>query len=394
MQDKRLEAQRAEDEYFRVRAYIKEEALRHNIRVARDKIGPEVLLAGVVKADAYGHGAKEVARILEEEGADYLAVAIIEEGIKLRRQGIRLPILVLGYTDPSEYPAAIENQIHVTIYTKEQAEQLSNTAQRLQHTGLVHIKLETGMGRIGFASTPESAENIRQITQLPGLQVDGIFTHFARADEADKSMAKEQQKRYDAFLKQLEETGVQIPIHHIANSAAIMEYPQAHRSHEKLLEYPYQKMARAGIMLYGLYPSEEMDRKKTDLWPVLSLVSHIVHLKVVEKGTPIGYGGSYVAPSTRTIATIPVGYGDGYPRRLSNQGYVMIRGCKAPITGRICMDQFMVDVTDIEGVHLGDEAILIGPGVEAGVLAELTDTIHYELTCQLTERVPRVLTSK
>lgn len=375
-------------EYFRVRAYIDETALRHNIRVVKEKIGPKVWMAGVVKSNAYGHGCRLVAPILEEEGADYFAVAVLEEAIELRNMGIQKPILILGYTDPQQYAQAMGYQIHMTIYTLEQAEELSRAAIAAGDQALVHIKLETGMGRIGFPCSRKSLEEIQEIVKLPGLSVDGIFTHFARADEKDKSQADLQQQRYDAFIGQLEEAGVKIPIHHTANSAAIMEYPQSHLLHSS---QEAQLMARAGIMLYGLYPSEEMDEAYTDLQPVLSLVSHVVHLKEVEAGTPIGYGGSYVAPGPRRIATIPVGYGDGYPRRLSNVGYVMIRGRRAPITGRVCMDQFMVDVTDIPDIELGDEAVLIGEGVPAGVLAKLTDTIHYELTCQLTSRVPRVL---
>ncbi len=376
-------------EYFRVRAYINEEALRHNIQVARQKIGPDVLLLGTVKANGYGHGALTVARILEEEGADYLSTAIIEEAVILRRAGIKLPILVLGYTDPSQYGLALEHQIHLTIFSELQADALSKLAAAGGKTGHVHLKLDTGMGRIGFDCCDLSVDSIERISKLPNLSLDGIFTHFARADEADKSEAERQQQRYDDMLERLEKRGIEIPIRHTANSAAIMEYPTAHRLHiEKNSAVKW--MVRAGIMLYGLYPSDEMDEEQTKLLPVLSLISHVVHLKEVEDGTPIGYGGTYVAKGRRRIATIPVGYADGYPRRLSGIGYVKIRNQRAPIAGRICMDQFMVDVTDIPDVALGDEVTLIGEGVSAGEIASLTGTIHYELTCQLTDRVPRV----
>ena len=376
-------------EYFRVRAYIDENALRHNIREVRRKIGPDVLMLGTVKANAYGHGALQTARILLEEGADYLSTAIIEEAADLRKAGIMAPILVLGYTDPSQYEIALQQGIHVTIYSEEQAQILSEKAAAGGKTGLVHLKLDTGMGRIGFACSDDSVDAIERIVKLPGLYVEGIFTHFARADEIDKTEAIRQQQRYDDMIMKLIERGVHISIHHTANSAAIMEYPDAHRLHtEKNTDVKW--MVRAGIMLYGLYPSAEMDRKQTGLKPVMSLISHVVHLKDVEDGTPIGYGGAYVAKGRRRIATIPVGYADGYPRRLSGIGYVKIRNQRAPIAGRICMDQFMVDVTDLPEVSLGDEVVLMGEGVTADEIADLTGTIHYELTCQLTERVPRI----
>ena len=378
-----------EKEYFRVRAYIDEEALRHNIRTVRQKIGPDVLLLGTVKANAYGHGAERVARILQEEGADYLSTAILEEAVELRRAGLCLPILVLGYTDPDQYELALEHRIHLTIFSEEQARALSQKAAAGGKIGLVHLKLDTGMGRIGFECGDPSVDAIERIAKLPNLSLDGIFTHFARADEEDKSEAARQQQRYDDMLERIEARGIQIPIHHTANSAAIMEYPQAHRLHtEKNSAVSW--MVRAGIMLYGLYPSGEMDQQQTRLHPVLSLISHVVHVKEVEDGTPIGYGGTYVAKGHRKIATIPVGYADGYPRRLSGIGYIKIRGQRAPIAGRICMDQFMADVTHIPGVSVGDQVELIGEEISAQEIAELTGTIHYELICQLTARVPRV----
>ncbi len=378
-----------DQEYFRVRAYIDEDALRHNIREVRRKIGPDVMLLGTVKANGYGHGALQTARILLEEGADYLSTAIIEEAVELRNAGIRAPILVLGYTDPSQYELALQQGIHVTIFSEEQAQILAEKAAVGGKPGLVHLKLDTGMGRIGFDVSQDSVDAIERITKLPGLLIEGIFTHFARADETDKKEAMRQQQRYDDMLNRLSERGIHIPIHHTANSAAIMEYPAAHRLHTEQ-NNGIKWMVRAGIMLYGLYPSEEMDRQQTNLKPVMSLLSHVVHLKEVEDGTPIGYGGAYVARGRRRIATIPVGYADGYPRRLSGIGYVKIRNQRVPIAGRICMDQFMVDVTDIPEVAIGDEVVLMGDGVTADEIALLAETIHYELICQLTDRIPRV----
>ncbi len=378
-----------DQEYFRVRAYIDEDALRHNIREVRRKIGPDVMLLGTVKANGYGHGALQTARILLEEGADYLSTAIIEEAVELRNAGIQAPILVLGYTDPSQYELALQQGIHVTIFSEEQAQILSKKAAAGEKAGLVHLKLDTGMGRIGFDVSEDSVDAIERIMKLPGLAVEGIFTHFARADEIDKKEVMRQQQRYDDMLGKLSERGIHIPIHHTANSAAIMEYPAAHRLHTAQNK-GIRWMVRAGIMLYGLYPSEEMDRQQTNLKPVMSLLSHVVHLKEIEDGTPIGYGGAYVANGRRRIATIPVGYADGYPRRLSGIGYVKIRNQRVPIAGRICMDQFMVDVTDIPEVAIGDEVVLMGEDITADEIALLTETIHYELICQLTDRIPRV----
>ena len=377
-----------EEEYYRVRAYIDEGALRHNIRLIRSLIGEDVWMLGVVKSNAYGHGAANVAPILEEEGADYLAVAIVEEGEELRRMGCRLPILVLGYTDPSQYDRLLDNDLTATLFHEEDARLLSERALARGKKAKIHIKVETGMGRIGLPCTPEGVAEAVRIARLPGLEAEGAFTHFARSDERDKGPTACQLERYEAFLRQMEEAGVTIPLHHAANSAAIMEYPPA-RSYGAKKDY--QWMVRAGIMLYGLYPSHEVDREALDLWPVLSLKSHVIHIKEVEDGTPIGYGGTYRAQGRRRIATVPVGYGDGYPRRFSAQGYVMINGCRAPLAGRVCMDQIRVDITGIEGVKRGCPVTLIGDGISAETIADSIGTIHYEILCQLSERVPKIL---
>lgn len=375
-------------EYFRVRAYIDEAALRHNIRVIKEKIGPEVAWIGVVKSNAYGHGVENVVPILEEEGARFLAVACLDEALKLRSLGWQYPILILGYTDESEYREALKADVRLTIYRTDQALALNQAAETMGKQAPIHVKIETGMARIGFACTKEAAKKIAEIARLPYIQAEGLFTHFARADEVNKEQAEMQLSRFTSMVNYLEEEGCRIPLHHTANSAAIMEYPASHR------EYSYmgsKAMARAGIMLYGLYPSGEMSREDTELKPVLSLISHVIHVKEVPAGTPIGYGGTYVTEAPSRIATIPVGYGDGYPRRASNRGHVLIGGKVAPIRGRVCMDQMMVDVTEIPDVKPGDKVELIGPGLGADQLAEWADTISYEIVCQLTGRVPRVL---
>jgi alanine racemase len=376
-----------EEEYYRTRVYIDKTALRHNIRLIRQTIGDSVWMLGVVKANAYGHGFRNIVPVLEEEGVKYLAVATVEEGIELRKEACRLPILLLGYTDPAQYEQVLSNDLTVALFHEADAKCLSDLALRRGTKAKAHIKMDTGMGRIGLPCSPEGYAEAVRIAALPGLSVEGAFTHLARADEKNKSITDQQVARYQAFLMAMEKAGVSIPLQHISNSAAIMEYPLARQNGEG---QHYQWMVRAGIMLYGLYPSHEMDRERMELWPVLSWMSHVVHLKTVPAGTPIGYGGTYVASEERRIATIPVGYGDGYPRRLSNTGHVVIEGKRAPITGRVCMDQIMVDVTDIPEVRLGSPVTLIGEGITAEEIADQIGTIHYEVVCQITGRVPRV----
>ncbi|HCA34765.1 MAG TPA: alanine racemase [Lachnospiraceae bacterium] len=384
-------------DYYRVKAVISKDALVHNIRLIKNKLGPVRMMA-VVKSNAYGHDIRNVIPVCSDQGVDAYAVATLEEGVEVRSLLDRLPsewsrqhasmILVLGYTDPSEYDRAIRNKIDLAVYSLEQAEALSKEAVRLDQRAGLHIKLETGMQRIGFDLNDQSLQDIKAISTLPNLSINGVFSHFARADEKDKSHADLQWERYQAFTDRLERAGVRIKAHHIANSAAIMEYPQAYT--QPLPEGEYW-MARAGIILYGLYPSDEMDRQAMPLEPVMSLYTHVVHLKTVPAGTPIGYGGAYVTTRPSRIATITVGYGDGYPRHLSDKGYVYVRGQKAPIRGRVCMDQTMIDVTDIKDVQLLDEVELIGPHVPLDDLADLSGTIHYEIICQLTDRIPRIL---
>ena len=375
------------ESYYRVRAEIDQSALRQNVRNIRAKIGEGVRLMGVVKSNAYGHFIDHVVPTLEQEGTDAFAVASVGEG-KLVRELTDRTILVLGYSDLSEYKDAIENDIDLTVFTMEQAQILSEICAHWGKEACIHIKVETGMERIGFEPNLVSAEMIRQISHLPGIRIGGFFTHFARSDEKDKTAAKQQMDKFLGFLGLLEKRGVSIPLVHMANSAAIMEMEESYRN------LPYPVMVRAGIILYGLYPSEEMDRDAFSLTPVMSVKSHIVHLKWVNEGTPIGYGGSYTAPKRMKIATIPIGYGDGYPRRLSSLGYCLIRGEKAGITGRVCMDQMMVDVTDIPGVRLKDEALIFGKELPLDELASLSGTISYEIVCQLTDRVERIDTNE
>ena len=332
----------------------------------------------VIKADGYGHGVKNLWPVLKEEGVEQAAVAVVPEALALREMGVDLPILILGYTAPSDAETLIRHEIRATVFTYAMAEALSREATRLGRPAYIHIALDTGMRRIGFSCTEDSAQTIRRIAELPGIVVEGLFTHFARADEVDKSAALDQLHLYQRMADRLEELGVRIPIHHVSNSAAIMELPEARF-----------QMVRAGIILYGLTPSGEMDTEAYPLYPVMELKSHVIYIKDVADGDRISYGGTYEAKGKRRIGTVPVGYADGYSRLLSNKGCVLIRGKRAPIAGRICMDQFMIDLTDVPEAREGDEVILFGEGLPLDELAEQVGTINYELACQVSARVPR-----
>ena len=368
----------------RIYAKIDLDAARHNLNAVYKLIKPDTKVIAVIKTDGYGHGAIPIATELEP--VEYLygfAVATAEEALQLRRHGIQKPILILGYVFPEHYPQLIEQEIRLTVFTQEMAEQLAKDAQKLNKDVLIHIKIDTGMNRIGMQAKEESVKIIAQIASLPHIIPEGIFTHFARADEADKSAANEQLIQFEQMIKMTEAAGIHIPYRHCANSAGIIDLPQTHMD-----------LVRAGIILYGLWPSEEVQKERIDLQPVLELLSHVAYVKQLEAGKSISYGGTYTTKKTQTIATIPAGYGDGYPRSLSNQGYVLIHGKKAPIVGRVCMDQFMVDVTDIPQVKTGDKVVLVGKDGEEVItletLAQLSGRFHYELTCCLSKRIPRV----
>ncbi len=368
----------------RVCAYIDLDAVRQNFEMMRRLIPPGTDICAVIKTDAYGHGAVRIARMME--GEPYIwgfAVAAVEEALALREAGIEKPILILGYVFPEDYETLARFAVRPAVFTEEMALALEKAAAREQTVLPVHIALDTGMSRIGFLPGEEALDEVVKIASLPHLRLEGMFTHFARADEADKTIAMEALAKYLDFAKALEGKGVTIPIRHCANSAAILELPETHLN-----------MVRAGITIYGIYPSEEMRRDK-DLKPVMQLKSHVAHVKTVPAGTPVSYGGTFVTSRKTRIATIPVGYGDGYPRSLSSRGYVLISGKKAPILGRVCMDQFMVDVTGMD-VKTGDEVTLMGydHGVLLSVeeLGTLSGRFPYEFVCDLSPRVRRVYT--
>lgn len=372
-------------EYKRVCAVVDLDAAVENLENMRKKLRPETQMFTVVKADGYGHGAVKLAEKLS--ALDYVfgcAVATAEEALQLRRGGFRKPILILGYTFPECYEKLVAEDIRPTVFRFDMAKELSGEAVRQGKILKIHIKVDTGMSRIGIFPDDTGIAFVRQVAELPGLQVEGIFTHFARADEKDKTNALGQFRCFTEFTKRLEEElSLRIPFRHCANSAAIMELPETQLN-----------LVRAGIALYGLWPSEEMDRKKTSLCPLLRLYSHIVYLKTLPAGRAVSYGGTYVTEREQRIATIPVGYGDGYPRGLSGKGSVLIRGKRAPILGRVCMDQFMVDVTDIPDAVEGDPVTLIGRDGEEEItmeeLGDLSGRFNYELACDLGSRIPRV----
>lgn len=374
-------------EYNRVYAKIDLDAAAYNMEQMKNRIGGGARLIAVVKTDAYGHGAVPLAEVFEK--LDYVwgyAVATLDEGIVLRKHGIKKPILVLGCVFPDQYDDMVRNEIRAAVYMEEMAGKIAEAAERAGKKAYIHIKVDTGMGRIGFPVTEESADIIERISRMENIEVEGMFTHFAKADERDKTYTYEQHRKFMWMKEQMEKRNVEIPYYDCDNSAGIIDFPDM--KHD---------LARAGISTYGMYPSEEVNREAVDLKPVLSLVSHVIFVKTVEPGTSISYGGTFVAPKQMKVATIPVGYGDGYPRSLSNKGCVLIHGKRARILGRVCMDQFMVDVTDIPEVQFMDQAVLIGEDQDDRItveeLAELSGRFNYEFVCCLGKRIPRVYTS-
>ena len=367
--------------YFRTQARIDLDAVEYNCSNVRAKLPDDCKLLGVIKADAYGHGAVELAHLLDEK-CDFFGVACIEEAVELKKAGVKAPVLILGYVDSNVYDLVVKYDVRIPIFSMESAVALSNEAVRQGKTVPFHFCIDTGMSRIGFQVNEQSADMCKEITLLPNIEAEGLFSHFATADEADLTKAKAQREKYKAFVKMLEDRGVTIPVKHLNNSAGIMNFDE------------YFDMCRMGIILYGLYPSEEVDKSLLDIKPVMSWLTHITHIKTLEPGREISYGGTYKTTEPRVIATIPVGYADGYPRCLSNKGRVIINGQYANIVGRVCMDQFMVDVTDVKEVDLSSTVTLVGSDGDACLsMEEVSNSAHsfnYELPCRVARRVPRV----
>lgn len=377
----------------RLYACIDLDAIKSNVKQLRSHLSPKCQFIAVVKADGYGHGAVPIARELEEtEGLWGFATATAEEAFALRRAGITAPILVLGYAFPESYEQMIAEQIRFTVFREDTLTEISRACKILEKKGIhekakVHIKVDTGMNRIGIKPKEEETAFVERAFLTEGVAVEGIFTHFARADEADKTSAQGQLGLFNGFLELLEKKGYQIPMRHCANSAGIMEMPEAGMDG-----------VRAGIALYGLWPSQEMRRDQISLTPALSLYGRIVYVKEIEAGEAVSYGGHFVAERKMRIATIPAGYADGYCRGLSGKAHVLICGRRAPVLGRICMDQFMVDVTDIPGAVEGTLVTLIGREGEEEItmeeLGEMSGRFSYEFACCLGKRVPRVYIKK
>ena len=369
--------------YSRVYATVNLDAVASNMRSMRDNLPASTLIMGSVKADGYGHGSVPVAKTIEPYVFGY-AVATIDEGIILRRHGINKTILILGVTHESRYEDLLRYDIRTAMFQYEKAKKLSDLALKQGKKAVVHLALDTGMSRIGMKADREHAKEAAAIAALEGIEVEGLFTHFARADETDKSAYEEQYRRYKEFLGYLKELGVKIPIRHCSNSAGIVES----------LESNHMDMVRAGIAIYGMYPSDEVDHNSVKLTPAMEIKSCITYIKEIEAGTAVSYGGTFVADHTMKVATIPVGYGDGYVRSLSGKGCLLIHGKRAAILGRICMDQFMVDVTDIPDVQEDDEVTLLGSdGAECITMEELAEKsggFHYEMICDIGKRIPRV----
>jgi alanine racemase len=357
------------------------DALSHNIQEVRRLTSKDSMIMAAVKADAYGHGAVEASKVFLRNGADRLGVATLTEALELREACIKAPILTFGYTTEEQFETLIENEISATIYTYRQARALEEVAARLGKKVIVHVKLDTGMGRLGFQPNSEAIRAIEKINMLAHIELEGIYTHFAISDAADKTYTRRQFGLFMWVLKKLKARGVEPSIRHVANSAAIIDLP----------EYDLD-MVRPGIMLYGYEPGPEVKLERISLRPAMTLKAHLSNIKTVSKGTGISYGLTYITKRLSIIGTIPLGYADGYRRALSNRGWVDIHGDRSPIVGRVCMDQCMIDLTDADGVEIGDEVILFGGGCAPRVeeIARLLDTIPHEVTCAVARRVPRL----
>jgi alanine racemase len=364
--------------YRATRAFVNLGAIYRNIEGVRKKIGPHRHLMAVVKADGYGHGAIPISETAIKAGADWLGVALPEEGQRLRQAGIRVPILVLGPIQPQEAHKVIEADLEQTVHSTHLLKELDGCAARAGRTLNVHLKVDTGMGRIGVF--PQEAVSVaKEMKRYDHLNLRGVFSHFATADESDKGYAEHQLKVFDGVLKDLEKNGIEVEIRHIANSAGILDMPHS-----------YYDMVRPGIMIYGFYPSREV-KHSVRLEVAMQLVTKVAALKTVPACTFVSYGRTFRTQREKTVvATLPLGYGDGFSRLLSNRWHFLIRGRRVPLIGRVCMDMCMADVTEIDEVGIGDDAIVFGQNPSADEMAEIIGTINYEITCGINKRVPRV----
>lgn len=369
------------NKYYRVYAEINLDAIVKNVDNLMALTKENTGALAVVKADGYGHGDVAVAKAVAQKVTGY-AVATLDEAVNLRENGVKKPILVLGYVDPYEFDILVSHEITATVFDVETAQLLADAARVQKKQAHCHIKVDTGMRRIGLEPDENGIAIVKQITALKELSADGIFTHFAASDETDKTSAEHQFKLFTDFTGRLEKEGIHFTYRHCANSAAVIDMPQVDLD-----------MVRLGIAMYGMYPSDEVKKEKVELFPALDLKSHVTMVKEIPAGEKVSYGGTFTTTRTTKLATVSVGYGDGYPRALSSKGYVLVRGQKAPIVGRVCMDQMMVDVTDIENVTRADIVTLIGKDGDAEItveeIAALAGTFNYEFVCDLGKRIPR-----
>ena len=369
------------NKYYRVYAEINLDAIVKNVDNLMALTKENTGALAVVKADGYGHGDVAVAKAVAQKVTGY-AVATLDEAVNLRENGVKKPILVLGYVDPYEFDILVSHEITATVFDVETAQLLADAARVQKKQAHCHIKVDTGMRRIGLEPDENGIAIVKQITALKELYADGIFTHFAASDETDKTSAEHQFKLFTDFTGRLEKEGIHFTYRHCANSAAVIDMPQVDLD-----------MVRLGIAMYGMYPSDEVKKEKVELFPALDLKSHITMVKEIPAGEKVSYGGTFTTTRTTKLATVSVGYGDGYPRALSSKGYVLVRGQKAPIVGRVCMDQMMVDVTDIKNVTRADIVTLIGKDGDAEItveeIAALAGTFNYEFVCDLGKRIPR-----
>ncbi len=366
-------------------AEIDLDAIAHNMREIRKITNPDAQIMAVVKADAYGHGFLEVTKALLENGADRLAVAVLQEAKQLRSRGVNVPILLLGASMDNDIEDIINFDVTPNVFSYEFAKAISYVAEKKEKVTKIHIKLDTGMSRIGYVVSDDNTEivnEIEKISKLPYIEIEGIFSHFSTSDEYDGSYTRLQFNRFMSVIGDLEKCGVNIPIKHICNSAGIMMYPEMHLD-----------MVRPGVILYGMYPSDEVDKSRLDLIPAMTLKSKITFVKEVEPGRGVSYGKEYITDKVTKIATVPIGYADGYLRKIAGKGKMLVHGVKAPIIGRICMDQCMIDVTEVHNIERGDEAIIFGrEGITIDDLASWLDTINYEVSCVIGKRIPRIYT--
>ena len=369
------------NKYYRVYAEINLDAIVKNVDNLMALTKENTGALAVVKADGYGHGDVAVAKAVAQKVTGY-AVATLDEAVNLRENGVKKPILVLGYVDPYEFDILVSYEITATVFDVETAQLLADAARVQKKQAHCHIKVDTGMRRIGLEPNENGIAIVKQITALKELSADGIFTHFAASDETDKTSAEHQFKLFTDFTGRLEKEGIHFTYRHCANSAAVIDMPQVDLD-----------MVRLGIAMYGMYPSDEVKKEKVELFTALDLKSHVTMVKEIPAGEKVSYGGTFTTTRTTKLATVSVGYGDGYPRALSSKGYVLVRGQKAPIVGRVCMDQMMVDVTDIENVTRADIVTLIGKDGDAEItveeIAALAGTFNYEFVCDLGKRIPR-----